>query len=109
MSDPRHFIVTVMLFQLDQLAIETGSIATLHVSTLAADEKEAVTKAVVYNSDGGEAIYYEDGGPNGILAECIERSRWLSWKAIRCLPVSPSEFDTFLCLTDGLTTSKVCK
>lgn len=109
MSAKKHFIITVVLSQLDQLAIETGNITTVHVPTRAANEKEAITKAVVYNSDGGEAIYYEDGGPNGILAECIERSRWLSWKAIRCLPVSPSEFDTFLCLTDSLTTSKVCE
>lgn len=107
----KHFIVTVKLTQLDETASETGSIAKVYVPTIADNEEDAAKRAVVFHSDGGEATCFPNGrgDADNAMAECLERDRWLLWTAVRCLAVSEDEFNTFLTLTDGLTTTTVCQ
>lgn len=98
------YIVTVKLRALDALGIEAGDINTVYVPTIAKDEAQALKGAVVYHSDSGTAQENDR-----LEIECKEPERNLVWIATRAMPVSDDEWDTFLCVTEGLTDAKVCK
>lgn len=96
------FIVCVSCSQLGLHGIEAGQIADAYVPVEAVDEDTACQLAVLWHSDNGKAV--ED---HEMLWTCVEPARALMFKATKCLEVTDSELDTFLTLTQGLSTAKV--
>tara|TARA_Y100000310_G_scaffold216169_1_gene217176 strand:- start:161 stop:472 length:312 start_codon:yes stop_codon:yes gene_type:complete len=98
------YIVTVTLADLDHAGIEAGFVGTLYVPTIAKDEDAALRGAVVYHSDNGEAQ------ENDLLQiECKELERKKVWVAERALKVSDVEWETFLSITQSMTSNHICK
>lgn len=96
------FIVCVSCSELDLHGIEAGQITDAYVPVEAVDEATACQLAVLWHSDNGKAV--ED---HEMLWTCVEPARALMFKATKCLEVTDSELDTFLTLTQGISTAKV--
>lgn len=100
----KPFIATIELESLDQHGIESSFITTTYIPVIASDVVEASIKAVVYQSDSGEA-YQNDQ----LVWECREPQRKLVWKVSKCLSVTEEEKDIFLSLTQGSSIANICK
>lgn len=96
------FIVRVSCSELDMHGIEAGQIADAYVPVEAVDEDTACQLAVLWHADNGKAVVDHE-----MLWTCVEPARALMFKATKCLEVTDSELDTFLTLTQGLSTAKV--
>ncbi len=94
------YIIRVSNSHLDSHGVESGHITDAFVPVEAPNEAEACQRAVLWHGDNGQA--HED---DDLQWRCDDRARWVTFKATKCLPVTSEEMQTFLSLTQGVSTA----
>ncbi|MPQ69455.1 hypothetical protein [Pseudomonas sp. MWU12-2323] len=96
------FIVCVSSSLLDRHHLEHGHIVDAFVPVEAPNETDACKLAVVWHGDNGVAVEGDD-----MQWQCNDADRGVTFKATKCLLVSPDEMDFFVCVTQGLSTAVI--
>lgn len=96
------FIVRIAATVVDKHGMEQSQIAQFPVPVEAGDETEACQRAVLWHGDNGTAAEDDD-----LLWKCDDLARLVSFKATKCLAITEDEMDTFLSLTQGVSSALV--
>ena len=96
------YIVCVSICTIDDRGIEMSQITDAYVPVSAESEESACKKAVSWHSDSDTVEKDHD-----FHWKSNDMCRKVCFKATKCLSVSKDELDTFLCVTQGLSTATV--